>query len=273
MDNLLKFINENPWLNVVFILLTLASIILSFIFYFRSKKLKKPTYAIHNYNLIKESVQKIETVTILYQDKKIENLSVAKIAIWNSGKDTINRTDVAINDKLRIEIKDDHTILESKIIFEKNPANGFKIIKIEKPNTIEIDFDYFDYNEGVIINLYHTASESNQIEVKGSIKTISSIKRSTASVSLLPSYFFSAVFTSGRPWKRPRKVFAWICILFPSILLLLTFIIPDNPKPTSIKDPPMIIMLLIITALYWYIGFRLLIRRIPKGFDIFNDRI
>jgi hypothetical protein len=272
MDNLLRFINENPWLNVVFILLTLASIILSMIFYFRSRRFKKPYYAVHNYNLVRESVQRIETVTILYQDKRIENLSVAKVAIWNSGKETINKSDIAQNDKLRIEINGDHSILESEIIFVKNPANGFKIIKTENPNIIEVDFDYFDYNEGVIINLYHTASENNQIEVKGSIKTIKSIKRSDASVSLLPSYLLVPVFAPGKSWKRLRKIFGWFCILLPSVLLILALVIPENPKPTSIKDPPMIITIIIVTALYWYLGLRILIRKIPKGFDVFNER-
>jgi hypothetical protein len=271
METLLKFINENPWLNVVFILLTLVSIILTIIFYTKSRKFKKPFYTIRNFNLIREKVQKIDSVTILYQNKKIENLSVAKIAIWNAGRDTINKSDIADNDKLRLEIKDNHAILDAKILFEKNPANGFRLVKTNSPNIIEIDFDYFDNNEGIVIHFYHTANDNSQIEIKGSIKATKSIKRLDTSVSFLPSILNFPFISLGIPRKQMRLFIGWSSLVLPIIFVILSLVIIRDPKPMNVFDPPVIITLGIITGIYWYLGLKILLRRIPKGFDIFHD--
>src|SRR5690606_13866978 len=122
---------------------------------------------------------------IQYHNNKIDNLSISKIAIWNSGKETISSTDVARNDPFLITIANDYTILDCDILFEKNSANGFSIYKINS-NKVEIKFDYFDFNEGIVVQIYHTSAEEKNISVNGSFKGTKTIERNSASQKLLP---------------------------------------------------------------------------------------
>ena len=74
-----------------------------------------PIYILRTVNLVRENVQKIDTVNILYAGNKVNNLSITKIAFWNDGKETINNSDVAQNNPIRLIIDKDciffHTII------------------------------------------------------------------------------------------------------------------------------------------------------------------
>lgn len=70
-------------------------------------------------NLVRENVQKIDTVNILYAGNKVDNLSITKIAFWNDGKETINNSDVAQNNPIRLIIDKDLYFLDAEIIYQK----------------------------------------------------------------------------------------------------------------------------------------------------------
>jgi hypothetical protein len=78
MNELIEWLNDNPWLNLVFLFLAIASIIVSFLLYFKSKKIKKPTYLIKSFNLIKRKATKIKQVKLYYDKEVINNLTVRK---------------------------------------------------------------------------------------------------------------------------------------------------------------------------------------------------
>lgn len=75
-------------------------------------------------------------------------MTVTKVAFWNNGKETINDVDQAPTDKLRVLLDEKYEILESELIFETSHTNNIKLRNDQ--NVINIDFDYFDYNQGFI---------------------------------------------------------------------------------------------------------------------------
>jgi len=270
MNEILEFINENTWLNILFILLTLTSIFLSIWFYNKSKKSKKPSYCVRTINLVKEKINKIDSVDILYQGDKIENLSISKLAIWNAGKETISQIDIAQNDKFCIEINENNKILDHELVFEKNSANGFKLVK-ENNSIINIDFDYFDYNEGIIIQIYHTATDDSLLKLKGSFKGTNQIVRNDSIPKLLPQVFYNAIDKKKLKPRFIKKILGLITIILPLILIITLFL--DIGKGTKI-EPTLFSKLLIIgfiTIPYWWVGFMILKRRVPKGFNLFED--
>lgn len=272
MEKILEFINQNPWLNVLFILLTLISIFLSFWFYFKSKKSKKPTYALRTFNLIKEKINKIDSVEIQYHNNRIDNLSISKLAIWNNGKETISSTDVSQNDPFLISIEKDFSILDCDILFEKNPANGFSINKLNS-NQIEISFDYFDFNEGIIVQLYHTSPEEENISVQGSFKGTKTIERNSTSQKIFPNSFYKIMKNSSllKP-KHMKKILGVVTFIIPLTMVFFIFMIPEkdkNPEPPTFLNS--VIMASAVTLPYWWLSYRTLKRRVPKGFGIFED--
>lgn len=270
MEKILDLINQNPWLNVVFILLTLSSIFFSFWFYFKSKKSKKPTYALRTFNLIKEKINKIDSVEIQYHNYKIDNLSITKIAIWNNGRETISSIDIAQNDPFLINIEEGFSLLDCDILYEKNKANGFSLNKRDA-NNIEIKFDYFDFNEGIIIQLYHTATEEEKISVKGSFKGTKSIERNSSSKNILPDTFYKVLKNGSIKPRLMKRIVGVITFLVPLVMMILIFVFPESekkPEPTLLKK---ILTSSIVILPYWWLSYRTLKRRVPKGFGIFED--
>lgn len=111
MNNTIQYFtelfNSNPLLNAISLFLAILGIIFSAFFYLKSKKIRMPIYVLRTVNLVRENVQKIDTVNILYSGNKVNNLSITKMAFWNDGKETINNSDVAQNNPIRLTIDKD----------------------------------------------------------------------------------------------------------------------------------------------------------------------
>ena len=151
-----EWLNKNPWLNLLFLVLAILSIALSIFLYIRSKKEKRPYFSIRTFQLIEDKLNKIEAVEILYRGQRVDNLALSKIALWNKGKDTINNHDIAPKDPLRLVVRPECKILGAEIIYTRTEANNFTIKPDLDRGEIRINFDYFHTNEGLVIQVYHT---------------------------------------------------------------------------------------------------------------------
>ena len=120
------FLN-NPVLSLITLILAIAGFFCSIYFYVRSKKIKKPVYDINTTCLTHKDIQAVDSIEILYFGEKIESLSISKIALWNNGKDTIDFSDVAQQNPIRILIDSEYEFLSASIIYTKNAANNFNI--------------------------------------------------------------------------------------------------------------------------------------------------
>lgn len=211
------WLNNNQWLNLIFLFLALISIILTLIFYLKSKKKKQPIYTIKSFSLIREKLTKLKDVKITYKEEDIDNLTLTKIALWNKGNDTINSYDVAPKDWIRVEINNEYDILESEIIFIKKNANNFKIDLNENRKIIRINFDYFHTNEGFIFQFYHTGKSSQNIKVLGTIKGVNKIEYGNIEDDYYANLFWDKTLGKLRikKWPRLSKV-----IFFPLIVVI-----------------------------------------------------
>lgn len=270
IDYTLKFFENNPVFNIVAFLLGVSSIISTVYFYFKSKKIKQPTYVVRTINLIKEKFQKIDSVQILYSGERIKDLSITKIALWNDGKDTISLSDVAQIDCLRIEILPEFQILDCEILFTKNEANAFSLVMDTDHKFIDIKFDFFDFEEGVVIQIFHTGNSSDDIVLRGKIKTVKKIKRRMIDSGFLPSSFVKILRGNNISNKWSKKVLA-ISVIMVGILFLFIPFIDSAPKEVHVRVWYEYCLLTFPALLYFWLGYRLLRRNIPKGFDVFND--
>jgi hypothetical protein len=167
MQNISSFLNANPWLNLIFLILAIVSIIVSVTLYFRSRKEKILVYMTKSFNLIHNSVVRIPGLSVKYEDNNIDNLTLTKIAFWNKGKGTINNVDIAPTDKLSIFPAEDVKILSATITYKSRDSNNYYLDKVE--NKIIVNFDYIDFHQGVIVNIYHTGKDNNSIIIKGTV--------------------------------------------------------------------------------------------------------
>lgn len=275
-NNVSEFLNENSYITLIAFICTVASVILAIYFYYKSIKKKKPTYTVRNINIINESIKYLNSIHISFYNYKIDNLSISKIALWNAGKDTINHTDIAKNDKIRIVIDSKYEILDCSILYQKNPANSFEISISKNKKEIIINFDYFDYNEGIVIQLFHTGSSSQDLEIAGSIKSVKSFKRKGIQKKGNESLYdkvTTAIFCKIPPHKFLYYFSNAIAIYF-SIYFIYSFF-TDNSSNTVVEYSESKILfqktaLFLMIILYFYFGSKLA-SKTPKGFDIFNE--
>jgi hypothetical protein len=279
LQEIYTFFRGNPTLNIISLLLGISGLILSFYFYSKSKKSRKPVFIIRTINLIKESLNKIETVNILYGTNKIDNLSISKIAFWNDGRETINSTDIASLAPICVVISSEYEILDAEIIFQKNVANNFQISISDDRKSVNVNFEYFDFEEGIVLQIAHTGNSSNEIDITGTVKSVKKIKRKELITSIIPFRRSKILTKKGNRKIKKRiaiKMMGWMMIIF-GLLGLCTLSIDLLIPKSNIEIPQRYtgtfktLPIIAISLLYLWIGIRILKRRIPPGFDVFDE--
>ena len=89
MEAITNIFKGSTSLNIIFFALALVSIILAVIFYYKSLRIKQPVFSKQTFRLIDKKISTIKNIEIKYNQLQVENLSLTKIAIWNSGKESI----------------------------------------------------------------------------------------------------------------------------------------------------------------------------------------
>jgi len=152
------------------IIISIIGLIICVFLYFKSRIIKQSVYTKKSITIINKYFYKlVPYLQVSYNDSKLKNLTLCFIAFWNNGNITIDKNDISSGDPLRIEIPNDIKVLEKSIVTSSNKANKFNINEIYD-NSIKIDFDYLDPNEGGAIKLIHDGNTSSKILVRGRIK-------------------------------------------------------------------------------------------------------
>jgi len=205
-------------INIIFLSLTIFSLLLSYIFYIKSKKSRLPFFISRSFNLIWPQASKMEKLKVIYDDQKIESLTVTKLALWNKGKETIDSDDVAPIDPIRISVKNPYKILDTKVIYQTKVANNFRLSE-QVGEEVEVQFDFFHKDEGVIIQILHTGLFNSDIVLKGTIKGVNSIKEGFIS----SDYYFKKFARKLNSTILKNKQF------YLKFLILLIIITPMTP--------------------------------------------
>lgn len=264
-SDFLNFVSQNFLSDFPSPFALFTTIIIPIIIHLKSKRTKQPIYRIKTNCLVKEGIGKIEFVDIFYCKNKIDNFSVSKIMIWNEGNEIINKTDIAEKDKFRIEIDKEYKILGYKLIFQKKLGNDFNLIKVGD-NILEITFDYFDYEDGFIAEIYHTAPTGDSLNVKGDLKGAKSIIRNQLGKKVLPLLDKALNSVDNLLTYLMKKRLLGVSLLLVSVLLATISVIfaSETNKVITTMYVFLAILYLFISLFVWKI-------RLPKGFESFED--
>lgn len=221
MQNISSFLIANPWLNLIFLILAVVSIIVSVALYFRSRKEKILVYMTKSFNLIHNSVVRIPGLSIKYEDNNIDNFTLTKVAFWNKGRGTISNIDIAPTDRVGIYPKEDIAILSAAIVYKTKDSNNFCLEKVQ--NGIIVNFDYIDFHQGVIIDVYHTGQDIDSFILKGTVKGGYDLHAG----DIYENYLLDRVFKPINniiPWPR-NFILNFLVALILSIIIALPVMI------------------------------------------------
>lgn len=226
MNRMAQWLNQNPWLNLVFLGLGIAGIVTSVFLYIKSKREKRPCFNKQSYVLVQDRLSKIDAIQILYRGQSIRNLTLTKLAIWNGGRDPIDRQDVAPTDPIRIEIVGTADLLSSELTHSTTRANNFSIQPDLTEKKITISFDYFGRNEGILLDIYHTGW-NDDVVLKGTVKGVSKFEPRLFHTDSLSEGFIELVEPIFDPIDRiERFPLIYWPIRFVVTGIILPFLIP-----------------------------------------------
>ena len=158
-----------------FILLTgLASLIgvpLAIYFYLKSRRFKQLAYSFKSTSFVRDYQSKIPDLELFYKGSKVPNITLTRFVFWNSGRETINETDVAKTDELKLEIAEPAVLLNAEIIPPVRDANILTIQTSNDKKSIDLSFEFLDVGDGVVFEVLHTSGRRDKdFSILGTIK-------------------------------------------------------------------------------------------------------
>lgn len=189
-------------LNFIFLLLAIASIIVSIYFYFKSKKVKAPVYSKKTFSLVQPSLASLKNIEIKYNNSLVSRLSLTQFAFWNTGKEPIRSADIAPQDPIIIRSTNDTIIYEVEVV-SQNKVNNFQLEKIRE-NEIQVRFDFISFNDGIVLNIFHSGINSSQITMSGTL-----IGAKAIGLAIQRNVIIAKMDSVFKPWRYlvKNKVF------------------------------------------------------------------
>ena len=224
MHSFFQSFKELPWGSIVSYSIGILGIVSSVYFYVKSQREKTPYYSFKTTSLVRNDLSKLKNIEIKYKSRNVTELSMTKFAFWNGGKGPIRKEDITTKDPLLITNSNKNLIYDVEVIFNKN-ANNFTA-ELINDQTIALNFDYLNYNDGATINIFHSGDWGQDLKISGSLigsnKIEYGIKKNNIQDKLLKSFFFPVEFIDNNLGSKYR-IFKWIAIPVAVLTIVLLF--------------------------------------------------
>lgn len=164
---------QNPWMVLSGYLLALVGLVLTI----RSRRLRRPVYAIRDQRLVTETVSALPRLAILYDGQSVANLTVTRLALWNAGSETISKEDVPPLDPIRISSA--AKVLDASVLAVTDRANDCRLA-VQTDQSYLVQFEYLDPQDGVLLQIIHTGAAERTVTVLGKSKGVREVRLVTS---------------------------------------------------------------------------------------------
>lgn len=235
MSQLLVQITNNPLLVLSGWIMTLLALIIAIVVPIAQKKRKVLGFRYNTNSLVTDKLSEVEKLDVLFEGKRINQLSVTSIDIGNVGNVSIEDKDIYEGQELRITpLNKEISILYAKVISESD-----KIIECttEKTNNnkIEVRFKAIDVKNNVVINVYHLGDCDTRFSVDGRI-------RAGKIVQLKPEN------DNGKALTRIQSILILLNAMVYCVFMYLVDI-PDVFEKGNIGDKVFLTLLIVLCCL------------------------
>lgn len=103
----------------------------------------------------------LNSVSVLYGDKRVPRVSLTHVAIWNSGRSAVRATDISQHGPITIELNGDGEILEATVAASSMPDNDPTLVISDDGRSFLLSFSFLNPGQGVIARAIHTADSGN----------------------------------------------------------------------------------------------------------------
>jgi hypothetical protein len=258
----------NPWFQILSLLIGILGTGIAVITYLVSRKYKRLWYAVRSFTLVRRERATLPGLQVFFDRKLVEALTISKIVLWNSGKDTVRSNDFAEKNPLSFRAKKPLEILEAFVIQTTSSSCAANIVR-RGNNCFAITFDFFDPRDGVVIQMAHTGTSSQDIDVVGRIVGGREIQRREPTGGVKKIRFLGAILPKTP--RRARRFIMWFMGVAGVVLIALPFLLPLIASPRKNDTWLTKILVPVIGLSYLGLVFSVYRRRTPKGLERFDD--
>lgn len=246
LQNFTHWLNERPWLNAVFLILAVASFVSAIAFYFKSRRERRPVFRLRSFPLIEGRVTQVPALRITFADRPIDDLVLTRVALWNRGSEPIEPANMAATEPFRLVINSPAILLGARIVHAANPANGFSVDSDFSANVVTIGFEYFQRDEGIVVEVYHTGASQTSVSLHGTVKGARPLQHFTADhYTRSITRPLNEVMERWTP-KRKGPQTAFVMIALPFIVVFMLVLVPFalvDYLSTTFQRPPRMFLL------------------------------
>ena len=142
-----------------------------------------------------------DRITVQYDGEDVPYVTRTRIAFWNAGSKTLNRSDIADSYPIQFQFRgDDVKILSVGTLCFSDDANVFQVQKDKSGSRVQVSFDYLEPRQGAVIEVFHTSAEWNAKafgKIKGVPKGVHEVPSTEVTSSPLFSVLSGMIFASA----------------------------------------------------------------------------
>lgn len=211
---LLSFVGDLSVVDKISISLSVLSITLSVVFFFRQRKERHPAYEIRHKMFPPEGKSFDDlAVAIRAGETNVKHLVLSKLVFLNRGKEPVRDVDLSPSDPIRWSWGGDGEILGASIVGSSRSAISPTISVGEDRKELFLDFDHLNQNDFASVEVLHTFVDHPRGEVRGSIIGVQELDDVSRRLGRRVSSLFLAMCTS------------WVLYI---VVLIWNFIIPGT---------------------------------------------
>jgi len=230
-----EFLNKGITGSIIGIVGIILGSLLSYYFFRKSKIGSRPSYQmaaiklIGNYSTILNN-----KVEVYFEGEKVDRVSKTQIVLWNSGTSTIDGSAVVSSDTIRFVYEDQSSVLSALILSNTRDVNRVKVtVNRDQPHIVDLEFDFFDPGDGVVIELTHTARKIFPI-IRGTIKGVYKGFTNKGIISY-PVIHSAEQIQSNKKMLR-RLIFVISIIMFMLVYAIITTFV-SKPSESNLLLP------------------------------------
>ncbi|MFC1888958.1 hypothetical protein ACFL4G_04295 [Thermodesulfobacteriota bacterium] len=170
---MLDSLTANDLPSIASVVVGLIGVLLAVVFYIKGRRMKRARYSTVGRTLIETSTPTVDGLTLLYNDRALERVTVTKVAVWSAGTETLRQSDIASQAELAVQFKEGAEILSASVLYVSEVAN--KVWLKDKPVEcvsgweVPFGFEFLEPRQGAVLQFVHTGSWSHGVTVAGKI--------------------------------------------------------------------------------------------------------
>lgn len=207
-----------PWVGTI---LGAISLVAAIYFYLRSKRVSRLAYQIDELSIVGSAQAAFPNeLEIRYAGTLVPRVTATRLVLWNAGNVTLRGDQVVASDPLRLELPESSMILSAAIVRSTREANAAHLVWDER--SVTVTFDYFDPNDGVTIEVYHSGGRQ-ALKCVGTLRGLPSGPSNYGT----PAWQFQRVTRRIIPGKVSIRAYV-ITVIAVGILLMSAGIFNDQ---------------------------------------------